>query len=235
MQILRRVQVVARLDLVCLAVSGASLGALQTLAHARTLLCRPLVVYLVLIVGITFQRSRDVLLFVLLLDLIWFILISLCRFVQDVGRILRQNANGVIRLLDDGHFSEDLGFELSLFFLVGLLLDVVDLEPRIIEQILRRRTSVIVDVQASLENVEVLACYLLVVDVISSSLDATIQIVVCLAAEREASVQESIEEDSSCPDVGRRSRVLHFGHNLRCHVGRRSAEHADLLVVWDAR
>lgn len=232
----------ARLDLICLAISSSSLRTLEALAHAGALLISSLIIGLTRghrgrVGCVAVRRRSDILLLVFLLYLSCLsVLLALgSALIQDIRRILRQDANGVISLLYNRHLRQDLGFELPLLFLVGPLLDISNFEPRIIEQIFRRRPSVIVDIQASLENVEVLAGHPLVVDVVSSSLDAAVQIVVCLPSEWEAPVEQRVEENASGPDVSRRSCILDLRHDLRRHVGWCTAEHANLLVVGDAR
>lgn len=51
--------------------------------------------------------------------------------------ILSQNANSVIRFLNDGDLGQDSCLELSFLLVVGCLADVFDLEPGVIEQVLR--------------------------------------------------------------------------------------------------
>ena len=155
-------------------------------------------------------------------------------FLRDLGGILGQDADGMVGFLDDGNLGEDPGFELPLLLVVGPLLDVFDLEPLIVKQVLRSGPGVVVDVEASLEDVKVLARDLLVVDVVGAPLDPPVEVIVSLASEGEAAVQEGVEQHSCGPDICRWAGVLDLGDDLGRHVGRRAAEHPDLLVIRNA-
>jgi hypothetical protein len=147
--------------------------------------------------------------------------------------VLCEDADGVVRLLDDGHLRQDARLELPLLLIVGLLVNVLNPEPRVFKQVLRRGTRVVVDVKAALQDVQVLACNLLVVDVVRASPNAPVEVIVSLASERETAIEQRVEKDSSRPNVCRRARILDLGDNLRRHVRGRATEHADLLVVRD--
>lgn len=155
-------------------------------------------------------------------------------FLGHLCGVLGQDANGVVGLLYDGNLGEDPGLELPLLLVVGPLLDVFDLEPLVVEQVLGSGPGVVVDVEASLEDIEVLARDLLVVDVVGAPLDPPVEVVVSLASEGEAAVQEGVEQHSCGPDICRWAGVLDLGDDLGRHVGRRAAEHPDLLMIRDA-
>lgn len=163
---------------------------------------------------------------------VWLLL--LLRDLLAIVLVLGQNANGVIGLLDYWYFGQDSCFELPLLFVIGFLLDVLDLEPWVIEQVLCCCSRVIIDIQATLQDVKVFPCDLLVVYVVGSSLDSAIQIVISLPSEWEAAVQEGIEQHTGGPDISWWAGILNFGDNLRCHVRRCATEHPNLLVVWNA-
>lgn len=94
----------------------------------------------------------------------------------------------MICLLDQWDFCQDPRFELPFLLVIGSLLDVCYLEPIVLKEVLSCGSGVIVYVQASLEDVDVLSCYLLVIDVIGSSLDSPVEVVICLPSEWEAAV-----------------------------------------------
>lgn len=154
--------------------------------------------------------------------------------LRDLGGILGQDANGMVGFLDDGDLGEDPGLELPLLLVVGPLLDVFDLEPLVVQQVLGCGPGVVVHVEAPLEDVEVLARDLLVVDVVGAPLDPPVEVIVSLASEGEAAVQEGVEQHSCGPDICRWAGVLDLGDDLGRHVGRRAAEHPDLLVIRNA-
>lgn len=112
---------------------------------------------------------------------------------RDFSWVLSQNADCVIGFLDDRDLGQNPGFELSLLLVVGSLLDIVDLEPLVVEQVLSCRPRVVIGVQATLQNVEVLPSNLLVVDVVGASLDPPVEVVVSLASKGEAAIQEGVE------------------------------------------
>ena len=116
----------------------------------------------------------------------------------------------MIGLLNYWYFGQDSCFELPLLFVVCLLLDVLDLEPWVIEQVLRCCSRVIVDIQAPLQDVKVFPSDLLVVYIVGSSFDSAIQIVISLPSEWEAAVQQGVEQHTGGPDISRWAGILNF-------------------------
>lgn len=112
---------------------------------------------------------------------------------RNIIHVLGKDADRVICFLYYRHLRKYLCLELSFLFFVCTLTNVFDLEPWIVEQVCRRRPGVVVDVKTTLEKIEVLASHPLIIDVVRSALDATIQVVICLPSEREATVQQSIQ------------------------------------------
>jgi hypothetical protein len=124
--------------------------------------------------------------------------------------VLCQNANGVIGLLDYWDLRQDSCLELPLLLVVCLLFDVLDLEPRVIEQVLGCCSRVIVDIQATLQDVEVFPSDLLVMYVVGSSFDSAIEVIIGLSSEWEAAVEQGIKQHTGGPDISRRASILNF-------------------------
>jgi hypothetical protein len=64
--------------------------------------------------------------------------------------------------------------------------------------------------------------------------DLLVQLFVSGASEREAAIEQRVEQDSRCPDISRRSRILDLVDYLWRHVGGSAAEHLDLFIIGDA-
>ena len=58
-----------------------------------------------------------------------------------------------------------------------------------------------------------------------------VEILVILASKWEATTEESKQENSTGPDVGRWPAEFFLGHNLRGHVGWCTTEYLDLFIV----
>lgn len=155
-------------------------------------------------------------------------------FFLLVFLVLGKNTNLMVFFLYNWNLGQDSRFELSLLFVVSLLLDIVYLEPRVLKEVLCRCSRVIVYIQSPCKDVEILSSDLLVVDVVGSSLYPPVKIIIRLSSEGEAPVQQGEEKHSGGPDISRRARVFNFADNLRSHVRGRPTEHTDLLVVWNA-
>lgn len=124
--------------------------------------------------------------------------------------VLCQNANGVIGLLDYWDLRQDSCLELPLLLVVRLLFDVLDLEPRVIEQVLGCCSRVIVDIQATLQDVEVFPSDLLVMYVVGSSFDSAIEVIIGLPSEWEAAVEKGIKQHTGGPDISRWASILNL-------------------------
>lgn len=61
----------------------------------------------------------------------------------------------------------------------------------------------------------------------------SIKFLVVLTPEREFTAKQSEEKDAKGPDIGRWSRVLNFGHDLRRHVRGCATEDLYFPLVWD--
>jgi hypothetical protein len=163
-----------------------------------------------------------------LLFLLWLLLFG------DLTRVLGQYANGVVCLLDQGDLGQNTCLELPLLFVISPLFDICDLEPLVLKKILCRWPRVIIDVEATLQDLGVLPCHLLVIDVVSTPLNTAIEVVIGLTSEGEAAIEQCVHEHTSSPDVSRWSCILNFWDDLRSHIAGSSTEHPKLLVVGDA-
>ena len=76
------------------------------------------------------------------------------------------------------HFCHDFSLESFFLLLVSPLMDVFYREPAIVKHIGGRGACVVVDIEAPLQEVQVLTRHPLVVDVVRASLDASIQVFV---------------------------------------------------------
>lgn len=65
--------------------------------------------------------------------------------------------------------------------------------------------------------------------------DLLVKVLVILASKGEASAEESKEQDTTGPNVGRRPAKFFLADDLRRHVRWSAAEDLDLFVVRDAR
>ena len=61
--------------------------------------------------------------------------------------------------------------------------------------------------------------------------DVLVELLVIGASEGELTAEESVQEDTKCPDVSRRTRVLDLANNLRSHIGWSSTEYLDLPIM----
>ena len=68
-----------------------------------------------------------------------------------------------------------------------------------------------------------------------TSLYFAVQVFVVLASERELAAEESKEQDSTCIYVCGWPAVFRLLDYFRSHVRRRSTEHLDPLIIWNAR
>jgi len=64
--------------------------------------------------------------------------------------------------------------------------------------------------------------------------DFLVEVLIILAPEGEAATEKGKEQDSTGPNVGRRTTELFLCDNLRCHVTRGATEDLDFLVIWNA-
>lgn len=140
--------------------------------------------------------------------LIW--LFFLFHALLAVVLVLCQNANGVIGLLNYWDFRQDPCLELPLLFVVRLLFDVLDLEPWVIKQVLSCCSRVIVDIQATLQDVKVFPRDLLVMYIIGSSFDSAIKVIISLPSKWEAAVEQGIKQHTGGPDISRWASILNF-------------------------
>ena len=68
---------------------------------------------------------------------------------------------------------------------------------------------------------------------IVGSANLVIELFVGGASIRKLSRQNSEEENSESPDVGRWTTIFSFTDNLGCHIRWSTTEYLDLLIVWD--
>jgi hypothetical protein len=116
----------------------------------------------------------------------------------------------VVCLLDQGDLGQNTCLELPLLFVISPLFDICDLEPLVLKKILCRWPRVIIDVEATLQDLGVLPCHLLVIDVVSTPLNTAIEVVIGLTSEGEAAIEQCVHEHTSSPDVSRWSCILNF-------------------------
>lgn len=61
-----------------------------------------------------------------------------------------------------------------------------------------------------------------------------VKLLIVGASKRKLATQEGEQENTKCPDIGRRARILNFTDDLWRHVGRSTTENLDLPLMGDA-
>ena len=151
----------------------------------------------------------------------------------------------IVFCLFNRYLAQYLGFKLPslisdrlslipLCFQLGSFARWINLEPFILKYVISSWPIIGISVQHARQNIDKRIGHTLIVEDKGPSLNTTIEFFICLSSEREATIHQSIQKDSWGPDVSWRSRILFFENYFRCHIGRCSAEHFDLFIIWNA-